>query len=119
MRVERIGDLTAAVFNPVPFNPLREDTELWQSPKRTPIACAISKDDGLSLNRRGISFVNGGLREYRKQVYLLEDDTSESYCYPALIETRDGFLAAYYHSAGTRSCLSATRIVKIRREELD
>ena len=119
MRVKKIGDLTAALFNPVPYNPLREDTELWRSPKRTPIACAFSKDDGRSLNRRGVSFVNGGLLEYGRNVYLLEDDPSESYCYPALIETEDGFLAAYYHSAGTRACLSATKVVKVRRDEIN
>ena len=119
MRVKRIGNLTAAVFNPVPYNPLREDTELWHSPKRTPIVCAISKDDGVSLNRRGVSFVNGGLREYQKNVYLLEDDIQESYCYPSMIGTKDGFLVSYYHSAGTAACLRASKIVKINREEID
>lgn len=118
MRVKRIGKIAAAVFNPVPFHPLNSATELWKSPRRTPIVCAVSKDDARSFNRRGMSFVGGGLRDFSRHVYLLEDDTSESYCYPSLIGTNDGMLVSYYHSAGTNRCLSASRIVKVYSDEL-
>ena len=119
MRVKRMGDITAAIFNPVPYFCTRTDTEVWNSPRRTPIAVAVSRDDGHSLNKRGVSFVNGGLREFQKNTYLLEDDTAESYCYPAMIGTKDGFLAAYYHSDGTPYCLRSSRIVKVYRDELE
>ena len=119
MRVKRLGEFTAAAFNPVPYNCLRTDTETWSSPKRTPIVLAVSRDDGKSLNRRGVSFVNGGLREFQKNVYLLEDNTSESYCYPSMISTNDGCLVSYYHSAGTPHCLRASKIVKITWDETD
>lgn len=119
MRVKRMGDITAAVFNPVPYNCIRTDTEVWNSPKRTPLVCSVSFDDGRSLNKRGVSFVNGGLREFQKNTYLLEDDTSESYCYPAMLGTADGFLFSYYHSDGTPFCLRSSRIVKVYRDELE
>ena len=80
---------------------------------------AVSRDDGKSLNKRGVSFVNGGLREFQKNVYLLEDDTSESYCYTSMISTNDGCLVSYYHSAGTPHCLRASKIVKITWDETD
>ena len=51
--------------------------------------------------------------------YLLEDDTTNSYCYPTIIEVDDGFLVAYYHSNGTNMCLNSTKITKVRFEELD
>lgn len=119
MRVKQVGGLAAAVYNPVAFNVLSNGVENWNSPKRTPIVCAISRDDAHSLNRRGVTFVNGGLRDFRAQVYLLEDDLTNSYCYPAITETADGFLVAYYHSNGTPHCLRSSKVVKVRREELD
>lgn len=119
MLVKRLGDYAAAIFNPVPFHVLNEGTEVWRSPKRTPLVCAISRDDANSLDRRGVSFVNGGLRKFCTDVYLLEDDPANSYCYPALTATKDGFLAAYYHSDGTPYCLRSTRMLKIYREEIE
>jgi len=119
MRVKRIGEYAAAVFNPIPFHCLNTGTELWSSPKRTPIVCAVSRDDARSLNRRGVSFVNGGMKEFLKEVRLLEDDTSNSYCYPSILGTKDGFLVSYYHSDNTPVCLRASKIVKVYREEIE
>ncbi len=119
MRVKRFGDIAAAVFNPIPFCCLSTNTEAWSSPKRTPIVFAVSRDDARSFDRRGVSFVNGGMREFMKNVYLLEDDYSNSYCYPSLLETKDGYLVSYYHSENTPYCLKASKIVKIYREEIE
>ena len=119
MRVKKFGEYSAAVFNPIPFYCISTETEAWSSPKRTPIVCAVSRDDARSFSRRGVSFVNGGMREFTKNVYLLEDDYSNSYCYPSMLETRDGFLVSYYHSNGTPYCLKASKIVKVLREEIE
>ena len=118
MRVKRIGDITVAVFNPVPFNVTNDKTEAWNSPKRTPLVLAVSTDDAVSMNKRGASFVNGGFKDFCKNVYMLEDDPSDSYCYPSVIGTKDGLLVSYYHSNGTKFCLKASKIIKIYRNEL-
>jgi len=117
MRVKQVGGCVAAVFNPQPFNCLRTDTEAWASPKRTPIVCALSDNDGHSFADRGVVSVNGGLRGFTASCYLLETDLSDSYCYPAIQETADGFLVSYYHSNGTPVCLNSTKTVKIRFDE--
>ena len=119
MRVKKFGDYAVAIFNPVPFSCVGTGMEAWSSPKRTPIVAAISRDDARSFDKRGVSFVNGGMREFSGNVYLLETDTSNSYCYPSLLETKDGFLVSYYHSDNTPYCLKASRIVKILREEIE
>ncbi len=118
MRVKRVGEYVAAVFNPIGFSCLREAGEAWGSPKRTPIVCALSRDDGHSFADRGILAGDGKMRDFVKQCCLLETDERESYCYPSILETRDGFLVSYYHSNGTEACLNSSKIVKVRREEL-
>lgn len=118
MRVKRLGDYTCAVFNPNPYSPLRTATELWNTPKRTPLLCALSQDDGRSFDTTDTDAQNGALRGFRDRLFFIESDESESYCYPAMIETKDGFLVSYYHSAKTPMCLSATRIKKILRSEV-
>ncbi len=120
MRVKPVGNgLTAAVFNPVPFHCVSTGMELWSSPKRTPIVCSISKDDAVSLNKRGISFVNGGMREFVRNTYLIETDETNSYCYPSILGIKNGLLVSYYHSDNTPACLNASKIVKISFDELD
>ena len=118
MRVKRFRDASAAVFNPVPFHCLSTTVEAWNSPKRTPIVCAVTRGDTRPFSKRGVSFVNGGMQDFVKNVYLLEDDTSNSYCYPSLLETADGFLVSYYHSSGTPYCLKASKIVKVLWSEI-
>ena len=54
-----------------------------------------------------------------KDVYLLEDDYTNSYCYPAMIETKDGFLVAYYHSNNSTYCLNSSKITKVYRTEIE
>jgi hypothetical protein len=62
---------------------------------------------------------NGALLDFEKNAYLLESDESESYCYPAVIETKDGFLVSYYYSNGTGICLNSTRIKKVYFSEIE
>ena len=101
MLVKDCGELTVAVFNPVPEHLLREDSEPWG---RTPYVIAVSTDRGLSFSK--------------ENVFYLEDDRTNGYCYPAIIECEDGFLVAYYHSNGTDVCLNSTKIIKITYDEL-
>lgn len=118
MRVRRLGDYTIAVWNPNSYQPMREVTELWNSPKRTPLLCAVSTDDGRSFDTTDTDASNGALRGFRDRLFLIESDENESYCYPEMIETKDGFLVGYYHSAGTPMCLAATRVKKITWAEV-
>lgn len=119
MRVKRVGKYVSAVFNPLPMHCLRDDREVWQSAKRTPFVCAISRDDARSFDSTGKSLANGDLQRFYDNCYLLEDDYSNSYCYPAIIETADGFLVAYYHSNGTPVCLNCAKISKVYFNEIE
>lgn len=118
MLVKQVGNYTLSVFNPLGYNCLREDTEVWGSPKRTPYVCAVSTDGGLSFVDMSITPMNGGFKPFVNNCYLLEDDTTNSYCYPAIIEVEDGFLVAYYHSGNTDVCLNCTKIIKVRFDEI-
>lgn len=119
MQVRTVGGYTVAVFNPLSYNCLREDKECWKSPKRTPYVCAVSGDGGLSFIDMFETFRNGGFDEFVEACYLLEDDRSNSYCYPAILEVEDGFIVAYYHSNNTDVCLNSTKIIKVRFDELN
>jgi hypothetical protein len=118
MQVRNVGEYTAAIFNPVPYNCLLEGKEAWKSPKRTPFVCAINKDRGLSFVDNKKTSACGEFDSFVKNCYLIEDDLSNSYCYPAILEVKDGFLVAYYHSNGTEMCLKCTKIIKVRYDEL-
>ncbi len=101
MLVKTLGAVTAAVFNPIPLYPGRDPAEPWG---RTPYVCAVSHDGGKTFRA--------------EHMYSLEDDRTNGYCYPALIEGDGYFLCAYYHSMDTGVCLNATVIRKIRMDEL-
>jgi hypothetical protein len=118
MRVKRVGDLVAAVYNPTAFSCLSTAQEAWKSPKRTPIVVSLSRDDGRSFDKRNETFVGGRLDDFVKNTYLLEDDLASSYCYPAILETNDGFLVSYYHSGGGEICLNATKVTKVYTDEI-
>ena len=73
MQVRRIGKYTLAVYNPIPQssgNPLPFGMD------RTPLMLAVSDMDGKDFWHRGFD-----------ELYLLEDDPENSYCYPAITET--------------------------------
>ena len=119
MQVRDVHDRTVAIFNPIGYHCLREDVEDWKSPKRTPFVLAVSDDGGLSFVDMTRLFRDGGYLPFSKKCLLLEGDPENSYCYPAIIETKDGFLVAYYHSDNTPICLNATKILKVTMDELD
>lgn len=101
MLVKDCGDLTVAIFNPIPEYKTRNEAEPWG---RTPYVMAVSTD-------RAKTFSDDKL-------YYIEDDLSNGYCYPAIIEGKDYFLAAYYHSNNTGVCLNSTKIIKVMYSEI-
>lgn len=119
MLIKRVGKYVFSIFNPNGYNCMNTLIEEWNSPKRTPYVCAVSKDGGLSFDSTGKTSANGKMSDFAKNCVLLEDDTSNSYCYPAVIETNNGFLVAYYHSNGSKVCLNCTKIIKVTFEELE
>lgn len=101
MLVKDCGELTVAVFNPIPEHILRLDSEPWG---RTPYTLAVSKDRAKTFDKADL--------------YYLEDDRDNGYCYPSIIEVENGFLVAYYHSNGAEICLNSTKIVKVMYYEI-
>jgi len=118
MQVRRACGMTAAVFNPVPYHTGITGREEWGSAKRTPLVCAVSQSDGLDYAGLHLRSANGALRDLEKQVYCIEDDPDNSYCYPAIFDCGEYMLVSYYHSFGTPRCLNCTKVVKILRSEL-
>ena len=119
MQIRAVGKYTLAVFNPIAYTCLIEGREMWKSPKRTPYVCAVSRDGGLSFAENRKTFGNGGFDSFIDSAYLLEDDRTNSYCYPAILEVEDGFLVAYYHSNGALSCLNCGKITKVSFDEIE
>lgn len=102
MLIKDCGLLTVAVFNPVPEHILRDDNDLWG---RTPYALAVSTDKGETFSR--------------DKLFYLENDTSNGYCYPALLSDDEYFLVAYYHSNNSGCCLNSTTIIKVTYSEIE
>ncbi len=102
MLIKDVKDLTVAVFNPIPNHLLSNDELTWG---RTPYVCAVSSDKGKTFTK--------------EKTYFIEDDYDNGYCYPAIIETADGFLVAYYHSNNSGICLNSTKIIKIKYSEIN
>ena len=119
MQVRKVGKYTLSVFNPLAYNCTRTATEMWKSPKRTPYVCAFSLDGGLSFIDMKMTFCNGKFDDFVEKCYYIEDDQSNSYCYPAILEVDGGFLVAYYHSNGAESCLNCAKITKISFDEIE
>lgn len=101
MLVKDCGNLTLAVFNPIPEHILREENDLWG---RTPYVVAASTDKGKTFSR--------------EKMYYLEDDLTNGYCYPAVFDGGDYILIAYYHSNNSGICLNSTKITKIMHNEI-
>lgn len=119
MQIRRTGPFTAAIFNPIPYYAGNPRREFWDSPKRTPLACSISKMDGVDFSSNDLRAKDGGLASLEKGLFYLEDDLSNSFCYPSLFEGPDYFLAAYYCSNDTPVCLNCTRITKVMYSEIE
>lgn len=103
MVVKDCGELTVAVFNPIPEHILRNDKEndLWG---RTPYIMAVSKDRGKTFSRDNL--------------FYIEDDLNNGYCYPAVFDGGDYMLLAYYHSNNSGVCLNSTKMIKIMYDEI-
>lgn len=101
MLVKDCGKYTVAVFNPIPEHSLRKDNEPWG---RTPYVVAVSYDRGATFKKDNI--------------YYLEDNLNNGYCYPAIFDGSDYFLVAYYHSYGTDNCLNCCKVLKIYHNEI-
>lgn len=119
MQVKNVHNKTVAIFNPIGYNCLNNAFEEWNSPKRTPYVIAVCDDGCLSFVEDKTTFRNGGYLPFANNCFYLEDDLSSSYCYPAVIETKDGFLVAYYHSNKSIVCLNCTKITKVKIDEID
>lgn len=119
MRVKRVGDKLLAVFNPIPMNAVTNATEVWESAKRTPLVCAVSSDGFATFDCSGKTLGNGELKGFRSKILTIEDDNTNSFCYPAIFETRDGVLISYYHSNNTPVCLNSTKITKVTFDEIE
>ena len=118
MRITRFGGRTLAVSNPVTWSPALEHTTPWGSPPRTPLMLAVSDDGGASFALRAKDYSHAAAKEFKQNCYLLEDDPADHYCYPAMIDTKDGYLIAYYCDAGAHRVLNVTRIMKVTNDEL-
>ena len=118
MRVKNAGGFTLAAFNPRSFCCVGANRETMSGIRRTPILCAVSRDGGRSFDGSGKTFVDREFRYFAENCYMLEDDESDSYCYPAIIGVKDGFLVTYYHSGGTDVRLNCTKVVKVKYEEI-
>lgn len=99
MQMKRVGKYTVAVWNPIPNYTGRA---MEGTGGRTPYVCAVSEDDGKTFPK----------------LFYIEDDLSNGYCYPAILEGDDYFLVAYYHSNNSGYCLNCNKIVKVMLEEL-
>ncbi|MBQ0010658.1 MAG: exo-alpha-sialidase [Ruminococcus sp.] len=117
MRVKNVGAYTVAVYNPVPYCGVG-DRESWGSPKRTPLVCAVSRDDGLSFQPADRTTTGRDTDAFCADLFYLEESRTDSYCYPSILGLDDGFLVSYYHSGGSSMCLNCTKIVKVRFDEI-
>ena len=102
MLVKKVCGATVAVFNPIP-NYYGRQKALWG---RTPLVMLVSETDG----------VGHDLAAFPTSV-MLEDDPTNNYCYPAILEGEDYFLLSYYHSNNTACPLNSLKIVKITIEK--
>ena len=119
MNVKRVGNCTIAIFNPEPLNCVRTLRERWGSSKRTPFICAISSEDAVDFKNTRATLAYRNLDTYFSHCFALETDPQNSFCYPAIIETKDGFLVAYYYSDNTDFALKATKIRKVLYSEIE
>jgi hypothetical protein len=119
MRIKKVGKYTISIFNPIAANCTRDDYSARGSIRRTPFVCAVSDDDGHSFNDF-TEFTDGKkMMCFAEHTFLLEDSTDDVYCYPSIIETKDGFLCAYYHSNGGTYTLASTKITKVYFSEIE
>lgn len=119
MIVRKAKDCTIAVLNPIPWAGTFAIAKEWLPHKdRTPFVLIADPTGGEALVKQDFSSRVGEFMPYVRHCCYLEDDRSETYCYPSLIEVEDGLLVAYYFSDGSGKELASSRIKKILWEEL-
>jgi len=100
-----------AVFNPIPmyttrlFTPDGRPTTAHSGRNgwgRTTFVMAVSRDDGKTFS----------------ELYWLEDDDKEAFCYPAIFDGGDYMLVSYYHANGSGIPLTSSKMIKIMKDEL-
>ncbi len=91
---------TVAILNPDPHAVDRTAAPTWG---RTPLVLMKSDDDFATA----------------PETFYLEDDADNGYCYTAVFEGPDYFLAAYYHSDGGVCPLASAKILKVAYDEFD
>ena len=74
---------------------------------RAPFLMAVSETDGKGHDATAFP-----------DLYYLEDDMDNDYCYPSIIDGQDYILVAYYHSNGREKPLNNLKIIKITQEEI-
>ena len=119
MLIAKVKDYVISIFNPLGFSCVND--RVWHSetacgrPMRTPFICAISCDGGKSFDTTDKTF----RPSFASECVYIEDDLNEGYCYPAVIETKDGFLVSYYFSNGCKdNCLNCCKVTKVTWDEL-
>ena len=119
MRIKRVGKYTVALFNPTPLSCMSEVREKWGSGKRTPLICAVSSEDAVDFKNDNVALTNHEMDSFFEHCYAIESDPRNSFCYPAIQETKDGFLVAYYDSDNTQVCLNAGKMKKVTFAEIE
>jgi len=119
MRVKKVGKYTLAVFNPQSCNCTRDLYRGSGSIMRTPFVCALSTDDGKSFDSMGTTVGGKKMRAFTAKAFLLESAPDNTYCYPSILETKDGFVVGYYHSNGGTYTLASTKIAKVTFAQLE
>lgn len=121
MLAKNVGGYTVAILNPMPTPGAISLKSFWWDKRfdRTPLVCAVSLDGGLSFVDGDLTNRKSALLPFVEQCYYLEDNLEESYCYPAIFELDDGFLAAYYFSNGSGRNLASGKIIKVNYSELN
>ena len=119
MRVKRFGEKTIALFNPLAHSQASAYRLHWGSPPRTPLVLALSANDGADFARPVSAFSYDAFNEFCLRCFALEDDPADSFCYPAMIRTKDGFLVTYYCDGGSNWVLNYSRILKIHDSEIE
>ena len=123
MSVKHVGKYAIAVFNPVPLSCVRELRERWESGKRTPLIWAVSPEDAVDFKNTNVTLAYRNMDAYFSHCFALETDPKNSFCYPTIFETKDGFLVAYYNSDNKVVPLNVVRsgkyfTVKLRMKSL-
>lgn len=121
MLSRNIDKYNLTIFNPMPQSTLFSRYENWIKIKytRTPFVMAVFEDGGKELTNGDYSSGTGEFLPFIERCYFIEDDFTEAYCYPTLIEVKGGVLVAYYYSNGSGQMLNSARIKKISFAELD